>query len=200
MRVSDVPFCPSILAAAQLRVDVCKLFNHAALMKDRGGTYATDVLVPFWTAVKALAQLPNGRPYDGPYLGAGIRDLRPQIYKCLTTVRKFPLTAKPEFEALCDWAIATATALAPTVHVTGVTVAPATTSIVAGNTRKIVPTVAPADATNKAVTWSTSDPAVATVAADGTVTAVAAGTCTVTCTTADGGFTATTTVTVTQPA
>ncbi|CAK1256681.1 unknown function [Klebsiella phage vB_Kpl_K59PH2] len=200
MRVSDVPFCPSILAAAQLRVDVCKLFNHADLMRDRGSQYAVDVLVPFWTAIKALAQLPNGRPYDGPYLGAGIKDLRPQIYKCLTTVRKYPLTAKPEFEALCDWAIATATALTPPVRVTGVTVAPKTTSVAVGATRKIVPTVSPTDATNKAVTWTTSNPAVATVAPDGTVTAVAEGTATITCTTVDGGFTDTTAATITAAA
>ena len=200
MRVSDVPFCPSILAAAQLRVDVCKLFNHADLMRDRGSQYAVDVLVPFWTAIKALASQPNGRPYDGPYLGAGIKDLRPQIYKCLTTVRKYPLTAKPEFEALCDWAIAKATALAPAVKVTGVTVAPKTTSVAVGATRKIVPTVAPADATNKAVTWQSSDVTKATVSSDGTVTGVAAGTATITCTTVDGSFTDTTAATITAAA
>ncbi len=56
-------------------------------------------------------------------------------------------------------------------------------------------TVAPAEATDKTVTWTTSDPAVAAVM-DGVVTAKAKGTATITVTTADGGFTARCEVTV----
>lgn len=56
-------------------------------------------------------------------------------------------------------------------------------------------TVAPAGATDKTVTWTTSDPAVAEVT-DGVVTAKAKGTATITATTADGGFTARCAVTV----
>jgi hypothetical protein len=59
-------------------------------------------------------------------------------------------------------------------------------------------TVLPTDATNKAVTWSTSDPAVATVS-DGTVTAVAEGSATITVITVDGGRTATCSVKVDAP-
>ncbi|GHV79222.1 hypothetical protein AGMMS49944_10130 [Spirochaetia bacterium] len=55
--------------------------------------------------------------------------------------------------------------------------------------------VAPADATNQAVTWISSDTTKATVA-NGVVTAVAAGTATITVTTTDGSKTATCTVTV----
>ena len=58
-------------------------------------------------------------------------------------------------------------------------------------------TVAPADATNKTVTWSSSDDTIATVA-DGVVTGVAAGTATITVTTQDGGFTDTAEITVTS--
>lgn len=56
-------------------------------------------------------------------------------------------------------------------------------------------TVFPENASNKAVTWSTSNAEVATVA-DGVVTAVGKGTAIITATTADGGHTATCTVTV----
>ncbi len=60
-------------------------------------------------------------------------------------------------------------------------------------------TVKPDDATNKTVTWSTSNKSVATVN-DGVVTAVGAGKATITATTADGsGKTATCTVTVNGP-
>jgi hypothetical protein len=53
----------------------------------------------------------------------------------------------------------------------------------------------PAGATNKNVTWTSSDETIATVA-DGVVTPLTVGTTTITVTTADGSFTATTTVIV----
>ncbi|MCI5620686.1 MAG: Ig-like domain-containing protein [Lachnospiraceae bacterium] len=65
---------------------------------------------------------------------------------------------------------------------------------------QLTATVAPANASNKDVTWTTSDANVATVDANGKVTAVANGTCTITVTTADGGFTAICTVKVDIPA
>lgn len=52
------------------------------------------------------------------------------------------------------------------------------------------------NATDRSVTWSSSDNAIATVDANGKVTAVAEGTATITVTTNDGGKTATCTVTV----
>lgn len=54
-----------------------------------------------------------------------------------------------------------------------------------GETLQLTATVLPEDATDKSVTWSTSDENVATVD-DGLVTAVAPGTATITATTADG--------------
>lgn len=88
-----------------------------------------------------------------------------------------------------------------TVPVTGVTVTPETLSLVVNGTSTLTAAVAPANATNKAVTWSTSAPAVATVdAATGVVKAIAVGTATITATTADGNKTATCTVTVTAAA
>jgi len=86
--------------------------------------------------------------------------------------------------------------IATPVAVTGVTLDQATMTLTAGRaTGTLVATVAPANATNKSVTWSSSAPAVATVA-NGVVTPVTAGTTTITVTIVDGGFTATCTVTV----
>ena len=90
------------------------------------------------------------------------------------------------------------TGCAPTtpVAVTGVTLDSATMTLtVGGATGTLIATVAPADATNKSVTWSSSAPAVATVA-NGVVTPVTAGTTTIIVATVDGGLTATCTVTV----
>ncbi len=68
-------------------------------------------------------------------------------------------------------------------------------TLVAGEEGTLTASITPEDATDKALTWSTSDEAVATVDEEGVVTAVAAGTATITVTTANG-FTATCTVAV----
>lgn len=87
--------------------------------------------------------------------------------------------------------------IASSIPVTGVTVSPTTGSItVGGAALELTATVAPEDATNKSVTWSSSDDTVATVSATGEVTAVGAGSATITVTTVDGSFTASCTVTV----
>ena len=87
----------------------------------------------------------------------------------------------------------------PTVAVTGVTLDQNEAQMtVGGETLTLTATVAPDDATDKTVTWTSSDPTVATVA-DGVVTAVAAGTANITVTTTDGNYTATCVVTVTAP-
>ncbi|MGL4000030.1 Ig-like domain-containing protein [Pantoea eucalypti] len=83
------------------------------------------------------------------------------------------------------------------VAATGVTVTPATTSVVVGATRQLTGTVLPADATDKSGTWTTSDATKATVSSSGLVTGVAAGTATITFKSNDGNFTGTTAVTVT---
>ena len=83
-----------------------------------------------------------------------------------------------------------------TVAVTGVTVAPAALTLEVGQTGALTATVAPATATNKAVTWTSSAPAIATVDASGTVKGIAPGTATITVKTADGGKTATCAITV----
>lgn len=88
---------------------------------------------------------------------------------------------------------------AETVHVTGVSLNKNATSIEEGATEQLTATVAPSNATDKSVTWSSSNTSIATVDSSGLVTAVSAGSATITVTTTDGGYTATCAVTVTQP-
>ena len=83
------------------------------------------------------------------------------------------------------------------VEVTSVTLTPDALSLEEGGMATLTATVLPADATNKAVTWSSDTPAVATVDNFGLVTAVKAGTAVITATA--GKCTATVTVTVTEP-
>ena len=80
--------------------------------------------------------------------------------------------------------------------VTGVSLNKSTTKLDVGETETMEPKVSPSDATNKTVTWSSSDETVATVSAEGKITAVKAGETTITVTTVDGGKTADCKVTV----
>ena len=95
----------------------------------------------------------------------------------------------------------TVTVTAAAVPVTGVTLSQTQASLYSNrtpNTLTLTATVAPDNATNQAVTWTSSDSAVATVDQNGVVTAVAPGTAVITATTADGGKTASCTVTVSR--
>lgn len=71
--------------------------------------------------------------------------------------------------------------------------------MVVGNSRSLVATVSPATATNKAVSFTTSDPLIATVSPSGVVSALAVGTAVITVTTQDGSFMDTCNLTVTSP-
>jgi uncharacterized protein YjdB len=82
------------------------------------------------------------------------------------------------------------------IAVTGVTVSPATATLSVGATQQLTPTVAPANATNKTVSYSSNNTGVATVNGSGLVTAIASGTATITVTTQDGAKTATAVITV----
>jgi uncharacterized repeat protein (TIGR02543 family) len=84
-----------------------------------------------------------------------------------------------------------------TVAITGVILNKDTLSLTVGGEETLTATVAPAEATNKNVTWSSSDNTIATVDTNGKVKAVAIGTATITVTTEDGSYTATCDVTVT---
>ena len=72
-------------------------------------------------------------------------------------------------------------------------------SITEGETSQLSATVMPANATEKTVTWTSSNTSVATVSSAGVVTAVSAGSATITAWASDGEHFATCTVTVTQP-
>jgi|GEM_PF-3812395 len=81
------------------------------------------------------------------------------------------------------------------VHVTGVTLDKTSANVTEQSQLTLTATVAPENASNNNVNWSSSDETVATVA-DGVVTAIKAGTTTITVTTVDGEKTATCEVTV----
>lgn len=86
----------------------------------------------------------------------------------------------------------------PVIAVTGVSLNKTALQLKAGENETLIATIRPTDATNKNVTWTSSDTDVASVH-DGLVTAKKAGTAVITVITEDGNFTAVCAVTVTQP-
>lgn len=80
---------------------------------------------------------------------------------------------------------------------TGVGLAPSALALTVGQEAQLSATVVPSGATNKSVTYSSSDTGTATVTSGGKVKGIAAGTATITVTTAVGSYTDTCAVTVT---
>ena len=130
------------------------------------------------------------------------------VFKVLAgaTAKEYPITIEPDNRAFRDTNAnivppqavnGSITLKAKTVAVTSVTVSPKTLNLEVGQTRTLTATVTPDNATDKTVTWTSSNDKVATVA-NGVVTAVGKGTATITA--AAGGKTATCTVTVKVPA
>ena len=107
------------------------------------------------------------------------------------------ITAKAgDKSATCTVTVTAAATEPEVVPVTGVTLSQTAVTLDIDQSITLTATVAPENATNKAVTWASDKTDVATVDSNGKVTAVAAGTANITVTTADGGKTATCTVTV----
>lgn len=100
-------------------------------------------------------------------------------------------TQDGEFTDACNISVA-----AKVIAVTGVTLDKTTFTLNEGDDATLVATVAPSNATNKDVTWESSDGSVATVNASGKVVAVSAGNATITVKTVDGEKTATCNITV----
>ena len=86
-----------------------------------------------------------------------------------------------------------------TIPVANVTLNESALELTVGETETLLATVTPDNATNQAVTWSTSDAAVADIDDNGVVTAVSVCTAIITVTTIDGAHTATAEVTILLP-
>ena len=84
--------------------------------------------------------------------------------------------------------------------VSSVTLNKSSLTLTEGGFETLISTVMPSNATEKTVTWTSSNTSVATVSSEGVVTAVSAGTATITVWASDGEHSATCTVRVQAPA
>ncbi len=119
-----------------------------------------------WTSSDNSVATVNGGTVTGVSIGTATITATSHSGKtatCKVTVKENPNIVKP----------------------TGVTIAPTTLTVSEGGTGTLTATVTPSNATNKTVTWSSSNENVATVSG-GTVTGVGSGTATITATTSNG--------------
>ena len=84
-------------------------------------------------------------------------------------------------------------------HVTGLDLSHSTRTIYLGQTVTMTATVLPSDASDKSVTWTSSNSDIVSVTQNGSVTANAMGEAEITATSNDGGFSKTCKVTVVEP-
>ena len=85
------------------------------------------------------------------------------------------------------------------VSVTGVKLSATVAELTIGNSKQLTAAISPTNATNKGVTWSSSNTNVASVSSSGVVVAKGEGTATITVKTDDGGYTAACTIRVSNP-
>lgn len=113
----------------------------------------------------------------------------------VTGVAQGSVTITATAQASSGTVSATTTITINPIAVTSVSLSSNSETIKVGKTVTLTPTISPSNATNKNVTWTSSNTSIATVSG-GTVTGVAEGTATITVTTVNGGKTATCTVVV----
>lgn len=87
------------------------------------------------------------------------------------------------FTATCDVTVSDCQ-----VHVTGVDLVEETFSVFENESGQLTVNVLPGNATNKSVTWSTSNASIATVSSTGMISAIVEGNAVIYATTVDGGF------------
>lgn len=92
--------------------------------------------------------------------------------------------------------LATCTVHVSFQHVESISLNSTEQTLYVGKQVTLIATASPSDASDKSVTWTSSNPSVASVSSTGEVTGIANGTATITATTTDGGKTATCSITV----
>lgn len=100
-------------------------------------------------------------------------------------------TKDGNYKATCTITVTKKDVQVSTIAVTGITLNKVSLELLEGASETLVATIKPTDATNKGVTWSSSNTSVAKIDQNGKITAIASGATTITVTTKDGGYKAT---------
>ena len=151
--------------------------NTVSLTATIAPSDATDKTV-LWTSNNTDVATVSGGKVTG--ISKGTATITAKTVNGLTATAKITVSENPDI-----------------VKVTGISVSPTSVTMSKGDTKTITATITPSNATNKTVTWSTSDSKVATVS-NGTITAVGTGSATITATSSNN-LKATVEVTVEGP-
>jgi len=124
---------------------------------------------------------------DAPYAGSSIWWMRTPGANQDSACRVYFDGTSDDYNITCDAAdYGVRPAFKFTIPVTSITFSKSSASLATGATLKLTPAILPTNATNKAVTWTTSNAAFATVSTTGAVTGKSVGSTTITCTAKDG--------------
>ena len=151
--------------------------NTVSLTATIAPSDATDKTV-LWTSNNTGVATVSGGKVTG--ISKGTATITAKTVNGLTATAKITVSENPNI-----------------VNVTGISVSPTSVTMSKGDTKTITATITPSNATDKTVTWSTSDFKVATVS-NGTITAVGTGSATITATSSNN-LKATVEVTVEGP-
>lgn len=174
-------------------------YFNAELFKQVEGVAKTQIHEP-GTMIKVTIQIPEELLNHDKSIAREYKILRLHHGKVDVISGTFN-AATNEFTFESDKFSTYAIAYGDTQLVTGVSLDTTEKTLTkAGETLQLTATVAPENAANKKLHWSSSDPKIATVDENGLVTAVSNGTAIITVTTEEGSYTATCTITVNIPA
>lgn len=191
-----------VWAANQSNVTSAKFFNGLCAELADNGVFSAGVKVQSSTNGTAWADVSGWTVAPAyPYSTAASNQTYTFSGTALNNIRGLRIIGKVRTND--SWSIKVKEVevytTAANVSVTSVSLAPAALSVNVGSTANLTATVNPSNATNKAVSYTSSNTAVATVNASGVVSGVSAGTSTITVTTADGTKTTSSAITVTAP-
>lgn len=163
-------------------------------------TYDNSTPVEAGTALSALNEVVKAQYTNGTQTAALTEGTDYELSGTLTAgqTNTITVTGKGTYAGLTavTFSVTVKTAV---ISVTGVSVSPNAKDITAGESFTITATIAPSNATNKSVTWTSTAPSVASVTGNGltaTVNALTAGSASIKAVTADGSYEATCAVTV----
>ena len=173
----STPSGPILVTGITLNVTTVSLLptQTSQLITTIAPSNAANQVVTWSSSNSAVATVSNGR-VTGVTIGSAI------------------ITATSTDGSNRSATVSVTVASAPVIPVSGVTLNVPTATLHPTNTLSLIATVAPSNATNKVVTWSSNSASV-TVQSSGMVTAVSAGSATITA--SCGGFTANCIITVT---
>ena len=206
LKLDNLTTTRSSTTSVSLSFRITAWVNGYFLSPNYGGTWYLKTNNTSGTTLASATYI-NGSSGYGDSSGSYIQVYQATKTATLTVSGATTTTATLCLQSYCDNSAWTSLNFSKTftisfasgsIAVTGISISPTSATIDVGGTRNMTATIAPSDATNKTVNWSTSNSSVATVSG-GVVTGKAAGQCTITATAAGNtSKTATCSVTVVQ--